>query len=136
MSPNFNFNFVDVRDVASLYLKLLEEEVISGRYIIGTKSMKLSKIASMLKERMPERKIRPFLVPRSILSFMVKYVPVRLSKDLGLRPGDRLLSVQLSKPDPFTFDTSRVEDELGITLSDIDDALVETAQWAIKHGHI
>lgn len=135
LSPNFNFGFCDVVDVASLYLKLIETDDVHGRYIISDHSMPLKEVASILKKGMSQKNIKPKIAPTFVVDLIAKYAPISWTKDFGLRKGDREWIVKLCDSNSPRYDTSRVEDELGMEFHDIKDTLVATAEWLFQKGY-
>ena len=124
------FPVVDVRDVARAHIAAMETPTASGRYLVSAGEPTFRRYVEILEEEGFGEKYK---LPRLGLDNAIGNILMRgfaRTQPQGVR--DFLLS---HLGGTFTLDTSKVENDLGITWSSIDDALREQAHFLDAGGH-
>jgi dihydroflavonol-4-reductase len=122
--PRLGFSFVDVRDVADLHVRAVEQEAARGKRFIATdRFMWMTDVGAVLKERLGERarKVPTRTAPDLMVKAMALFDPsVRtILSDLGERP---------------EYSSARARDELGWSPRPLEDSITETAESLIEFG--
>lgn len=118
--PKIGFDLVDVRSVADLLVKAMESPKAPGnRYIAASEYLKFKEVASILKERYPDRKIPraefPNFITRLIANFRPELKPV-------------LLEMKRRKTD-----LTKARKELGWEPIPAKDAVIACAESILQH---
>lgn len=122
MQPDLSFGVVDVADVAALHITAMERPETTGQRIIACDSVwRMPRIAALLAEEFPERKIKTRIAPRLMLRGLALFDPAIK----GILP-------QIGKP--MSIDTSATTDGLGHTFAPGRDAILASAR-AIAATH-
>jgi dihydroflavonol-4-reductase len=126
MLPDISFPVVDVRDVAEMHLRALENpETIGKRYLSVADGPSLSMIAigQLFKARFPTRRIATHKAPKAVLQLLSLFDPSikTILPDLGRR-------INLSN--------LRAQTQMGMQFHSADDALIASADWLVKEGLI
>jgi nucleoside-diphosphate-sugar epimerase len=122
--PRLGFSFVDVRDVADLHVRAMEQPAAGGgRYIATDRFMWVADVGQVLKERLGERarKVPTRIAPNLMVKAMALFDPgVRtIVGDLGHHP---------------EYSSARARDELGWSPRPLEDSIAETGESLIEHG--
>ena len=122
--PRLSFGFVDVRDVADLEIRAMTAPEAGGeRFVANTKSLWMSDVAEVLRQRLGERASK---------------VPTRIAPDLLVRAmalfdgGIRSFKSSLGKRTDYR--TTKAQDVLGWSPRPIEDTIAESAESLIAHG--
>jgi dihydroflavonol-4-reductase len=122
--PRLSFGFVDVRDVADLELRAMTAPEAGGeRFVANTKSLWMSDVAEVLRQRLGERASK---------------VPTRIAPDLLVRAmalfdgGIRSFKNSLGKRTEYR--TTKAQDVLGWSPRPIEDTIAEAGESLISHG--
>ena len=122
MVPDIGFAVVDVRDVAEMHLRALENPATAGkRYLAVAGQMRMVDMARDLKARFPARRI-----------------PTRVAPDVIVRalslfdPAIRSILPQLGVV--TTFSNARARAEMGMTFTPPQGALAASADWLVANG--
>jgi dihydroflavonol-4-reductase len=122
--PRLGFSFVDVRDVADLHVRAMEQpQAGGGRYIATDRFMWSAEVGRVLKER---------------LGTKARKVPTRVAPDFMVRamglfdPGIRTIVGDLGRRSEFS--NARAREELGWSPRPLEDSIAETGESLIEHG--
>ena len=122
--PRLSFGFVDVRDVADLEIRAMTAPEAGGeRFVANTKSLWMSDVGEVLRQRLGERASK---------------VPTRIAPDLLVRAmalfdgGLRSFKNSLGKRTDYR--TTKAQDVLGWSPRPIEDTIAESAESLIAHG--
>ena len=122
--PRLSFGFVDVRDVADLEIRAMTAPEAGGeRFVANTKSLWMSDVGEVLRQRLGERASK---------------VPTRIAPDLLVRAmalfdgGIRSFKSSLGKRTDYR--TTKAQDVLGWSSRPIEDTIAESAESLIAHG--
>ncbi len=122
--PRLSFGFVDVRDVADLEIRAMTAPEAGGeRFVANTKSLWMSDVAEVLRQRLGERASK---------------VPTRIAPDLLVRAmalfdgGIRSFKSSLGKRTDYR--TTKAQDVLGWSPRPIEDTIAEAGESLISHG--
>jgi dihydroflavonol-4-reductase len=122
--PRLGFSFVDVRDVADLHLRAMEQPAAGGgRYIATDRFMWVADVGQVLKDRLGAR---------------ARKVPTRIAPNLMVRamaifdPGVRTIVGDLGHHPEYS--SARAREELGWTPRPLEDSIAETGESLIEHG--
>jgi dihydroflavonol-4-reductase len=122
--PRLSFGFVDVRDVADLEIRAMTAPEAGGeRFVANTKSLWMSEVAEVLRQRLGERASK---------------VPTRIAPDLLVRAmalfdgGIRSFKSSLGKRTDYR--TTKAQDVLGWSPRPIEDTIAEAGESLISHG--
>jgi nucleoside-diphosphate-sugar epimerase len=122
--PRLSFGFVDVRDVADLEIRAMTAPEAGGeRFVANTKSLWMSDVGEVLRQRLGERASK---------------VPTRIAPDLLVRAmalfdgGLRSFKNSLGKRTDYR--TTKAQDVLGWSPRPIEDTIAEAAESLIAHG--
>ncbi|MCK5880960.1 MAG: NAD-dependent epimerase/dehydratase family protein, partial [Sinobacterium sp.] len=123
---------IDVRDLASTQVKLLEQEK-SGRYLITGHYRPWRGISAAL-DKATGKTLLKISVPRSVMKFFG--VVVDLIRKV--MPLDTPISreAMMYTTEWVYADDQKVRDELNITYRPIEDTLADTIEWMAESGHI
>ena len=125
--------YVDVRDLAEVHLKLVEGQADPGRYLLGGEFVSWADLGPMLDE----------LTGRRLLKLPVSGALMRLSGRLYDRL-EKFIPLDL----PITeegmgyatrwvqMDNSKVETALGFEFRPVEESLADTIRWMCQAGHI
>ncbi len=122
--PRLGFSFVDVRDVADLHVRAMEQEAAGGgRYIATDRFMWMVDVGAVLKDRLGDqaRKVPARVAPNILIRAMGLFDPsVRMIVgDLGLHP---------------EFSNERAREELGWSPRPLEDSIADTGRSLIAFG--
>jgi nucleoside-diphosphate-sugar epimerase len=120
--PSNGFSIVDVRDVAAMHVAALEHAETSGqRYVAAAEYMPFPRIAEILREAYPERRITSRNVPDWIIKLLARFGgPTRqIINDIG---------------NEKHFDGRKGEALLGHSYIPARDSILATAEAAIRLG--
>lgn len=123
--PPFGMGFVDVRDVADLHLRAMNDPAAAGeRFLaIAGHSLRVIDIARILHDRLGERAAKA----------PTRELPVWLARALGIvNPELRLLRHQLGRDLDAT--SAKAEKLLGWRPRPIEDTIAETAESLLANG--
>jgi dihydroflavonol-4-reductase len=122
--PRLSFGFVDVRDVADLEIRAMTAPEAGGeRFVANTKSLWMSDVGEVLRQRLGERASK---------------VPTRIAPDLLVRAmalfdgGLRSFKNSLGKRTDYR--TTKAQDVLGWSPRPIEDTIAEAGESLISHG--
>lgn len=122
--PRLGFSFVDVRDVADLHVRAIEQpRAGGGRYIATDRFMWTAEVGQVLKDRLGDR---------------ARKVPTRVAPNLMVRamglfdPGIRTIVGELGQHPEYS--SARAREELGWTTRPLEDSITETAESLIGFG--
>ena len=124
MAPDLGFPIVDIRDIADLHVKALEEPGLAGERLLGAGPfLKALDVAEVLRERLgPKAKKAP-----------TRKMPDWLVNILGLfNPEVRGIKSELGKVRHI--DASHTQERLGWTMRPVEDTIAETGDSLIAHG--
>ncbi len=122
--PKLGFSFVDVRDVADLHIRAMEQDAAGGgRYIATDRFMWMVDVGKVLKERLGDdaRKTPTRVAPNLLVKVMSYFDPgIRtILSDLGKHP---------------EFSNTRAREELGWSPRPLEDSIAETGRSLIEFG--
>ena len=122
--PRLGFSFVDVRDVADLHVRAMEQPAAGGgRYIATDRFMWMADVGQVLKDRLGRdaRKVPTRNAPDIMVKVMALFDPgVRsIVGDLGQHP---------------EYSNARAREELGWSPRPIEDSIAETGKSLIEFG--
>ncbi len=122
--PKLGFSFVDVRDVADLHIRAMEQEQAGGgRYIATDRFMWMVDVGKVLKDRLGDdaRKTPTRVAPNLMVKAMSYFDPgVRtIVGDLGKHP---------------EFSNARAREELGWSPRPLEDSIADTGRSLIEFG--
>lgn len=120
--PNLGFPVVDVRDVASMHILAMEQEVAIGqRYVCSNGFLWLGEIANILKQNFPNHKVTTRGLPTWMVKLFAKINPeVRsVMQDLNIRR---------------EHSSEKAQKELGWQPRPLKEAVVSTGQSLIDFG--
>ena len=122
--PKLGFSFVDVRDVADLHVRAMEQEAAGGKRFLATNGfMWMSDVGEVLRERLGDRARK---VPtRSVPNLMVKAMGI-------FDPGVRTIVSELDQHPEYSSEPARTE--LGWAPRPLEDSIAETGESLIEHG--
>lgn len=124
------FPFVDVRDVAEAHVRAAENATASGRFICSAGLVSMQHTVQVLREHgFGDHKLPRIDMTSRFGTFIAKQA-ARFQPQ-GSRS---FLETNLGKP--VLLDTSKIRDELGMTFRDVDQSIVDTADDAVKWGHV
>jgi nucleoside-diphosphate-sugar epimerase len=122
--PRLGFSFVDVRDVADLHVRAMEQQQAGGgRYIATDRFMWTADVGRVLRDRLGER---------------ARKVPTRTAPNLMVRamalfdPGIRTIVGDLGRHSEYS--SARAREELGWSPRPLEDSIAETGESLIEHG--
>jgi nucleoside-diphosphate-sugar epimerase len=122
--PRLGFSFVDVRDVADLHVRAMEQpKAGGGRYIATDRFMWTADVGRVLRDRLGER---------------ARKVPTRTAPNLMVRamalfdPGIRTIVGDLGRHSEYS--SARAREELGWSPRPLEDSIAETGESLIEHG--
>jgi dihydroflavonol-4-reductase len=124
MLPAFGFPIVDVRDVAEMHLRALQQpETVGRRYIAAAGSMATVDMGRTLKAAYPTRRIPTREAPKAIVRLMALFDPQIKSILPKLGHLERVSNARAVK-------------EMGMEFIAPKAALLASADWLVKHGKI
>jgi len=122
--PKLGFSFVDVRDVADLHIRAMEQQAAGGgRYIATDRFMWMADVGAVLKDRLGEEARR---------------TPTRIAPNLMVKamslfdPGIRTIVGDLGQSPEFS--NARAREELGWSPRPLEDSIAETGRSLIEFG--
>jgi nucleoside-diphosphate-sugar epimerase len=125
--------YVDVRDVASVHLRLLEEQPPSGRYLLGGHYIPWVELGGILEE----------LTGRKLLKLRLHGGLMRLAGKVCDRIGPWFnMEVPMTEEAMgyatrwVPMDNGRVERELGFQFRPVRETIEDTIRWLYAAGHI
>jgi len=131
---NCTLNWIAVEDVALGHFLAAEKGRIGEGYILGNENCSLSRILTLLEEnlgvRMPRRRI-PFGLALGAAR-VAEFVSNHLT---GKEPVASLEGVRLAKAG-LELDCRKARQELGLPQTSIKKAILATAEWLKKEGHL
>lgn len=128
---DISFPVVDVRDVARAHIKAMETPSAEGRYLVSAGALNFRRYVEIMNEEGLGEKYK---LPKLGLDNRIGSVLVRglmLTQPRGVR---EFVNANLGAK--FKLDTSKVETELGITWSSLDDAARDQAHFLDQNGHL
>ncbi|MCB0876141.1 MAG: aldehyde reductase [Solirubrobacterales bacterium] len=122
--PKLGFSFVDVRDVADLHVRAMEQPAAGGkRYIATDRFMWMADVGAILRERLGDRARK---VPtRTAPNLMVKVMSL-------FDPGVRTIVSELDQRPEYSSEPARTQ--LGWSPRPIEDSVTETAESLFEYG--
>jgi dihydroflavonol-4-reductase len=124
--------FIDVRELASVHVKLLEQQK-SGPYLVGGHYLSWDELGKVL-DKITGRKLRKLKIPGPVLRLLGSSV------DLAARffPIDTPLTFEgVTYASQWVFvDDRKVREELGITFRPLQQSLTDTISWLADSQHI
>ncbi len=122
--PRLGFSFVDVRDVADLHIRAMEQPAAAGkRFIAVDRFMWMADVGAVLADRLGERarKVPKRVAPDLMVKAMSLFDPAvrAILGDLGQRP---------------EYSNERARTELGWSPRPLEDSIAETGESLIEHG--
>jgi dihydroflavonol-4-reductase len=124
--------FIDVRELASVHVKLLEQQK-SGPYLVGGHYLSWDELGKLL-DKITGRKLRKIKLPGFILRKLGSTV------DIAARffPIDMPLTLEgVTYASKWVFvDDRKVREELGITYRPLQHSLIDTITWLAQSEHI
>lgn len=125
LAPDLGFAVVDIRDVADLHVRCLEEPGLAGeRFLAAGKFMKFIEIGQVLRDHLPAAHTRK--VPtRQMPNWMVHLLAL-------FNPGIRTIKSELGKT--RNANASHALQRLGWKTRDEETTIVECAKSLIEHG--
>ncbi|MGI9365815.1 MAG: SDR family oxidoreductase [Rhizobiaceae bacterium] len=119
--PKIGFNAVDVRDIARMHVRAINNPETYNQRIIGVSGFVwIQQVAQILKTAHPTRKI----VTRTAPNWLIRLLAVF---DRQLR------SIVPSLGRPTRFSTKQAEQLLGIEFIDIDQSVTEASNYMVEH---
>ncbi|MEP7240003.1 MAG: NAD-dependent epimerase/dehydratase family protein [Devosia sp.] len=124
--PSNGYSIIDVRDVADMHVAALEKpEAIGQRYLATAEYMPFPKVADILREAYPERKIVKRTVPDWIIHIVARFGgPARqIINDIGNEKvfdgakGERLIGHPYIEAKQSILDTAESVERLGLKFS-------------------
>ena len=74
--PDIGFDIVDVRSVADLLIRAMEQPQAAGQQYIGSSGyMKFKEVATIIKEAYPDRKIPSMVLPHFVVRVFSRFDP-------------------------------------------------------------
>lgn len=124
MAPDLGFPIVDIRDIADLHIKALEEPGLAGERFLGAgEFLKAIEVGAVLRARLGDKARK---VP-------TKKMPDWLVSVLGLVNAEvRGIKSELGKVRHV--DASHAKERLGWTMRAVEDTIAETGESLIQHG--
>ena len=125
--PDFFFNLVDVRDVASAHVRamLLPRESLRSRYICFAEQLHLREICDMLRREFPDRRFPRWSMPNPLMYgysiFDRRLTWSYLRRSLGRR---------------VNIDNARIRTELGVAFRPMSETLVDTVRAMVDLGFV
>jgi dihydroflavonol-4-reductase len=127
---DITFPYVDVRDVAEAHVRAAEKPAASGRYICSNELVSLTRTVDVLKNSgFDNYKLPKINLTSSFGTLLVKQL-ARFQP-----PGSRSF-IETNLARTLTLDTSKIQDELGMTFGDIDASIIDTANDVLSWGHV
>lgn len=125
LAPDLGFAVVDIRDIADLHVRCLEEPGLAGeRFLAAGKFMKFIEIGQVLRDNLPAAHTRK--VPtRQMPDWMVHLLAL-------FNPGIRTIKSELGKTRHA--DASHALQRLGWKTRDEEVTIIECAKSLIEHG--
>ena len=124
MLPAYGLPVVDVRDVAAMHLRALERPESAGRRYIGSAgSLWFAEMGRILKARYPDRRIATRNAPNWLMRIVALF-----------DPDVRSILPQLGHIERVS--NLRARQELGITFTEPQTALIATADWLAEKGEV
>ncbi len=125
MAPDLGFAIVDVRDIAELHLKCLEEPGLANeRFMAAGKFMKFIEIGKVLRDNLPAHQTRK--VPtRKMPNWMVSLLSL-------FNAGVRSIKSEVGKTRHA--DSSHALERLGWKTRDEEETILDCAKSLIEHG--
>ena len=122
--PRLGFSFVDVRDVADLHIRAMEQQVAGGkRYIATDRFMWVADVGAVLRDRLGDR---------------AREVPTRVAPNIMVKamglfdPSVRSIVADLGRHPEYS--SARARDELGWSPRPLEDSIAETGSSLIEFG--
>jgi nucleoside-diphosphate-sugar epimerase len=125
--------FVDVRDVAAVHLRLLESDLPPGRYTLGGHYLSWPELARTL-ERLTGRKLTK--VPAAGFFMRGLGTVVDLLKRVKQVDVPMGYEAMVYATKWVRMDNSEVEEHLDFNFRPLDDSLIDTIRWLLEAGHI
>lgn len=125
MAPDLGFAVVDIRDVADLHVRCIEEPGLAGeRFLAAGKFYKMIEIGEMLRRNLPPEQTRK--VPTRIMpNWMVSVLSI-------FNAGIRSIKSELGKT--RNADASHALERLGWKTRDEEQTVIDCAKSLIEHG--
>lgn len=133
-SVDGGLNVVAVTDVARAHVAALERGRTGRRYLVGGENLSFdqlwSRLAAVSGRRAPRLRM-PHAA--ALLAGLADEARCRVIR--GAEPVVPLEGVRMSRHRMF-IDSSRAQDELGVRISSVDEALVSAVRWYRDHGYL
>lgn len=124
MVPMIGFICVDVRDVAEMHLRAVQQPETAGkRYLAAAGSMTMPDIAMVLKQAYPNRRTATRVAPLFVLRFLALFDPAIK----GILPSVGQL---------YEVSNARARREMGMRFIEPADALRASADWLLTQGRM
>ena len=125
--------YVDVRDLAEVHLRLVEGQAEPGRYLMGGEFVSWADLGPLLDE-LTGRRLLKLPVSGSLMRLtgrlydrMERFIPLDLPlTEEGLGYATRWVKM----------DNSKVENALGFEFRPVEESLADTIEWMHRAGHI
>lgn len=120
-SPNVVYPVVDVRDLADLHILAMENPAANGeRFLAESEEMTMPKMAKLLKESYPNKKVSTMIIPNFVVSIMAKF-----------QPSMKVLNTMIDLK--YHYDTFKAQQALGWTPRSAKETVLDTAEYLIKN---
>jgi nucleoside-diphosphate-sugar epimerase len=127
------FQMVDVRDLATLHVTLIEREPAVGRFIASARFLDWEELADLLDAAAGIRLRRLQLPGRAVRLF--GRLGDRLRPFVDIDPSLSREATRLATQ-WVAFDASRAESTLGVKFRDPIETLFDTVKWLAAEGHV
>lgn len=125
--------FVDVRDVAEVHLRILQRGLGGGRYPLGGHYLPWRDLGPMLEE-LTGKEVRKFPATGRVMRGLGLVVDlVKRVKPMELPMGYEAM-VYATKW--VQLDNSQAEQDLDFSFRPLEDSLVDAIQWMVRAGHL
>jgi nucleoside-diphosphate-sugar epimerase len=113
-APELYFGFVDVRDVAKAHVLALENENLTGRFILAERVASFMDLVAVVNRNFPKQyKLPKMVAPKPLL--------LLVSRMFGLTPK----FVKRNVGHPIAFNTNRSKQELGLAYTPFEQTVVD-----------
>jgi dihydroflavonol-4-reductase len=122
MLPSFGFPTVDVRDVAEMHLRALQQPDTAGkRYLAAAGTLAMVEMGRILKETYPTRRI----ATREAPAFLIRFLSL-------FDPQIRAVLPKIGHLERVS--NARAVNEMGVEFTAPKAALMASAEWLVAHG--
>lgn len=121
MFPHVNIPLVDVRDVARIHVRAIDEKFAGERFPANAGALYMAEMAKVAKDALPERKLSDREAPNWLIKVMAKF-------NKTLRPTAGLLGLNSD------VDGSDAPKELGFTYISSEESLRSSIEYLVSQG--